>query len=491
MSETDKTLLQLLDDAVAHLEDRHFTFTDEEALASVWENGYDMGPQEDPLARFVLAAEAEKNYRRQWRLQTQTLANNRLLDALLAGAWHGREIEAELRHLSVEDQVHYIFCPHDARFSTLADGTLEPADRERPVALASATQADLDTLAPTLWQYWKEDGVHPLTIRHIAELLGRLGWAGANERNAWTVARAWLLTRPEVVRAGQDYWILATTVPQEPARTRLHVLPMTTTQSQLEEGSASDTKSPALPDAPGDSATTSSHRSRVHTIDEQQIVQRNVPVTSSVSWHQPLRTVHLLEGFLLVPAQARSAYPPRAVGAGDIQVVPGLWFESGDRLWLWLDRQHDRLYGPDLAHQLEWLEAGDILHIIWRPDAITLDKAGHDDEVQREESRLVDLEELKALRGGLGESYRQSLQIILSSAPEGLTFLQVVVALRERQGHIVHHGTIRALLYTGGFIHRQHLWFAAPDTPSPHANSAPLSSKPSNRTNQPIRMVKQ
>ena len=91
-----------------------------------------------------------------------------------------------------------------------------------------------------------------------------------------------------------------------------------------------------------------------------------------------------------------------------------------------------------------------------------LHMVGHDDEVQREEMRLVDPQTLKTLRGGLGESYRQSLQAILLEKTEGLTFLQVVKALRERQGHDIHRGTVRALLYAGGFVQRNSRWFAAP-----------------------------
>jgi len=69
---------------------------------------------------------------------------------------------------------------------------------------------------------------------------------------------------------------------------------------------------------------------------------------------------------------------------------------------------------------------------------------------------------LKALRGGVGESYRQSLQAILAEKADGLTFAQVVHALRERQGHDVPRNTVRAILYAGGFLHHNRLWFAAP-----------------------------
>jgi len=196
-------------------------------------------------------------------------------------------------------------------------------------------------------------------------------------------------------------------------------------------------------------------------LNKNQMIQGSTVIAQSVSWTQPLRTIHLLEGFLPVSSTARGAYPPHVVGAGEKQVLRGLWFDTDEQLWLWLDRTQDRLYGPDLASQLEWREAGDLLRIEWRPDMIVLRSAGHDDDIQREELRLVDPEELKALRGGLGENYRQSLQAILSALPEGLTFVQVVTALRERQGHDVHRGTVRTLLYAGGFIHRDGRWFAA------------------------------
>jgi hypothetical protein len=186
-------------------------------------------------------------------------------------------------------------------------------------------------------------------------------------------------------------------------------------------------------------------------------------MANRVSWMFPLRTIHLPEGFLPVPAAARSAYPPRGVGEGDLEALRGLWYDSDERIWLWLDRGQDRLYGPELAQKLEWLEAGDLLRVQWTPDIVVLRLAGHDDEVQREEERLVDPHTLKALRGGVGESYRQSLQAILSEKADGLTFAQVVHALRERQGHGVPRNTVRAILYAGGFLHQNSRWFAAPE----------------------------
>jgi hypothetical protein len=138
-------------------------------------------------------------------------------------------------------------------------------------------------------------------------------------------------------------------------------------------------------------------------------------------------------------------------------------YDTGDDVWLWLDRDHNRLCGPDLADHLAWCEAGQRLRLEWTPEVIVVRLLDVDPEVQREEARLVDLEALAELRGGLGESYRRSLQIVLSEAPDGLTFADVVEALRARQGHEVHRGTVRALLSSGGFVRRDGRWFVAPD----------------------------
>jgi hypothetical protein len=90
-----------------------------------------------------------------------------------------------------------------------------------------------------------------------------------------------------------------------------------------------------------------------------------------------------------------------------------------------------------------------------------LQSEGTDAEVQREETRLVDLEALSQLRGGLGESYRATIQAILADRTGGLVFPDLVAAVRARQGHEVHRGTIRAILSAGGFVCREGRWHIA------------------------------
>ena len=454
MNELDDELARLLDEAVARLSTYRQTFTDEEALLPIWESGYDISPQSDPQGRFVLAYEADGKHARQWRLSTQALANNRLLDALRSGAWNGRDLDNELACLDAEDHIHYVFCPSDPRFTKHPDGTLEPADSEYNVALPPETEAALDALGPALFEQWCSEGAEPLTVHQVLERLGNLGWSEATARNGWLLVRTWLLGWPEVTRVGQDYWIPSNSIPREPEHTRLQVLPVAGVPSPGEKNAVISPTNEA----------GSTRRETPPTIDNSPIPQSRETMANQVSWTYALRTIHLLEGFIPVPATARSAYPPRGVGEGEREVLRGLWYDDDERLWLWLDRAQDRLYGPDLARKLEWLEAGDLLRIQWMPGVVALRLAGHDDEVQREEARLVDPQALKALRGGLGESYRQSLQAILTEKAEGLPFAQVVQALRERQGHDVPRNTVRAILYAGGFLHRDSRWFAAPQS---------------------------
>lgn len=452
MNTADDELARLFDESVARLATCRRTFTDEEALQSIWEQGYDISPQSDPQGRFALASEAHGRHRRQWRLSTQTLANDRLLDALRSGAWNGRDLDAELARLDIEDQAHYVFCPTDPRFTQHPDGAWEPADREYSVTLPPETQAALDALGPALLKAWHSEGAAPLTLRQLTERLDSLGWTEATARNAWLMVRAWLLNWPEVARVGQDYWVPANSIPKQPKRTRLQVLPMLRELTSGEE--------PAEQVATGESGVV---REAPPAIDSGLLLQQNETLSNRVSWTYPLRMIHILEGFIPVPAKARCAYPPRGAGEGDREALRGLWYDEDERLWLWLDRAQDRLYGPDLARKLEWLEAGDLLNIQWTPEVIVLRVAGLDNAVQCEEERLVDPQALKALRGGLGESYRQSIQAILSAKAGGLTFAQVVHELRARQGHDVPRSTVRAILYAGGFVHRDGRWFAAPE----------------------------
>lgn len=440
---------RLLDAAVGRLGDRRRTFTEEEALRPLWDAGYELTPQDDP--RFALAWEAHGSILRHWRLAHHVLANDRLLDLLTTGTWDGRDLDGQLARLSADDGRHYVFYPHDPRFITTDDGVLDLADREINVQLDPQIASALDQLADALLREWGETGGEPRTVRQVTEALARLGWPDAWGREAWLSVRAWLLQRQDIVRVGRDYWVPADLVPRGPARTRLAVLP--------------------VHDAPDDAGATGAHPALEEPRVEIEERPRSTParrrgrqqqLARRVQWASPLLTIHINEGFVPVPAAAQALYPARAPTEGAQTVLRGLWHETNDRLWVWLDRDNHRLYGPALADNLAWCTTGDILRIIWDADTVVFRIEGHDTEVQREQRRLVDLEALAGLRGGLGESYRRSIQFILAEAPEGLPFAEIVNALRERQQHDVARNTVRAVLYAGGFLQRDSRWFAEP-----------------------------
>ena len=443
----DETSL-MLGEVVRRWSSSRRTFTEREALQPLWDAGYEVPIHAD--TRFVLVHEGDGKRPSHWRLAHQMVANTRLLNELVAGTWDGQRLDEKLAELDAEDQRHYVFYPLDARLILTKQGILEPAEHERNVKLSRAMKASLDALAPQLFACWHEAGAEPWTLRTITDVLGQLAWLHAEMQNAWLSVRAWLLGEPHVTRVGVHYWVLIAQVPRDVRRTRLHVLPLHIPESE-------DTTTPI-----GTSAPTR-HLTLVASGDESEVILRGELTTSQAHWKTTLRTINLLEGFVHVPTVVRSAYPLSVPGEEQKTVLRGMWYEDGSRFWLWMDRNKNYLYGPALADHLMWLEAGTILRVDWTPDSIVFQTLGLDEDVRAEEARLIDVEALAAMRGGQGENYRRSLQAILVAAPEGLSFAEIIIALRERQQHEVHRGTIHALLYSGGFLHKEGRWFAALD----------------------------
>jgi hypothetical protein len=449
---TDETSA-LLDEVVKRWSTARRTFTEKEALQPVWDAGHEIPIQAD--ARFVLVHEGDGKRPSHWRLAGQTVANTRLLNELLAGTWDGRDLDAKLAALDAEDGRHYVFYPLDARFIQNRQGILEPAEHERNVRLTRAMKASLDTLGPQLLAGWMDAGGEPWTVRMVTDRLRECGWPEADRPNAWLYVRAWLLSWTQVQRVGQDYWIPAEQIPPDARHTRLQVHPLRMPEplTTPKEAARMLRTGPSLVKEPAPTREG----------DESQVALRGEVLTERASWTVRLRTANILQGFLHVPAGARGLYPKPSPGEAQKTVLRGMWHEDGTRFWLWLDRANNILYGPDLDKRLMELYAGTILRIEWAPDMIVFQQIGQDEAVQEEEARLIDLEALAAMRGGLGESYRRSIQAILEEAPQGLTFAEIVQEVRRRQQHEVHRGTIHALLHSGGFVQRDRRWFAAPD----------------------------
>ena len=293
----------------------------------------------------------------------------------------------------------------------------------------------------------------------MLKVLLDLGWNELPQARAALYLHSWLILLPEVLRVGKDYWMLIDHLPEEFRHTRLAVL------SQRTDITDSAQTGNGLNNDPGEPTQQALIARSLCRSIEDDIVIGGQPDSMTANWKATLRTIHLQEGFIPIPKKVWSIYPPLVPGEGKTIASRGGWFDDNSFLWLWIDREKNRIYGPDLRQLFdnELLDPGTALQVNWAQASIFLRRVDVNEQIHEEKSRLVDLEELKQLRGGLGESYCRSLQIILTAHPQGLTLAELIAALRERQQHEAHRGGIRALLYSGGFLHKGQHWFASPE----------------------------
>lgn len=469
---------RLLDLTISRLAARRTTFTEEEALSELWDAEYEVSPQMD--TRFVLAMEAQGKRPRHWRLDTHTLANNILLDALQAGEWDGRDVNGFLERLDQELDGHFVYCPVDPRIRQ-RNGRLF-AEKEKVVELTAATRAALNELLPRLLTFLETDGSAPRTSQELALSLRQLGWNGP-EREDFLVVRTWLEERSDFVRVGQNYWLPSTAIPAPPEKVKVAVAPLNN-PSEAESARSVDATHASGPRpyetsvGGGPAFRVRDHDSGAQYSSDGALLQREradlplqetqAPAETDVAqrWVHTLRTANLTHGFIPVPAGQRGAYPPRTSGNERHTALIGIWHDDGASLWLWLDRDRHRLYGPALLEQLSWLDAGQRVAVTWLPGAIDIRLLDVNEQVRSEESRLADRDTLAQIRASVGESYRSSLQAILAAYTEGLTFTEILVAIRTRQRHEVHRGTVRAVLRAGGFEFREGRWHTASDVPT-------------------------
>ncbi|HLZ56278.1 MAG TPA: hypothetical protein VKR06_04955 [Ktedonosporobacter sp.] len=439
-----------LDEAFERLRTTRRTFTDQEALQSAKLEGYDLRLSFDE--RFARAEPMQGNIRPHWRLAEQVLANTRLLHELQEGTWDGRNLDEKLLELEQEDQQSYTFYPHDTRMFLNRQGAWE-ATGERQITLPLGLQEELDTFKERLHASWLALQA-PLTVGQVLAMLEELGWQHEGIASVHRCIRSWLLTTAQFRRVGSDYWIPVELLPAEVQHTRLQVPPVRTSGGATDQPTSIDVDLAALTDE-------EQGRKR----QQEKIIFKGTATKSQAVWTATLLSAQVISGFIPIPKAMRGVYPPVMPGEERITVIKGLWYEDATALWLWLDRTHHRLYGPDLLDKIGWLEAGSKLRIVWDADeGIVFHDAGLDQDVQREQTRLRDLVELKKQRGGVGENYRQAVQALLTGTPEGLTFKEIVHTISQRQNHEVARTTIRSVLGSGGFIHRGERWFAAPDT---------------------------
>lgn len=414
---------------------KRFTFREEDVLADIWQQGEDLRLREDERFRSVpFAVQIHK----QWYLAAHTLANEYLYELLLDDAWDGCDLFKQLESYDKrEAQSYYVFCPQDTRFQLAQDesGIYNLTLREiaPAIILTSEQKAIVDKLAAQLLEQAMLT-VRPYTTTTLIEMLQHLAPDEISLQVVLPQALThWLLHQIEWIRVGIDIWFPAKQMPILPIRHRYAV-----PSPSLSPNDEMNTLPQPIPDQ-----TVSRNMSPE---DEQNIIEEiNQEGQRQIRWHILLKTVHINEGILPVPPQARSLYP-RAPKLADVVALPSLWFEDGNKMTLWLDRKQHRLFGSDLEEQFTFIEAGTRLDIHWNPSGLIFYVTGVDIQVAEEETRLIDMTSLAQLRNQTLESYRASLRLILEASTHPWSFRDLYMQLCERQHHKANSATIRAVL---------------------------------------------
>jgi hypothetical protein len=419
---------------------RRFTFTEPEVLQSYWEQGEDVLLRED--GRFQEAVLSDLPLLRQWQLSMHTLANHLLYDALLNDDWDGADLYQYLQQLDYQqaETTFHVFCLSDKRFSLSQDeeGRYHIAlQREiEKVWLSEELKDLLESVAIHLLAAFPQQSRIPWATSEMIEQIKRLSSPALMQDQLTPVAVAqWLQYREEWIKVGSDIWFPQQLLPTPTQNRRYAVHPAGAEQkvssfsllgfSQRDE---QDITEIANQEVSGDKQ----HK------DSQ-------PMPSGLRWKVTLRTLHLNEGYIPIPPQARTLYPRGKRLEGPC-AFSGIWFVDASGMTIWLDKMRHRLYGPDVTDQLAFLDAGTILEAYWSNAGITLNLVGHDPEVFEEETRLIDLTELAQVRSTVLESYRASLRVLLAATAHGKNFAELHHELCQRQQHTPNRSTIRAIL---------------------------------------------
>jgi SOS-response transcriptional repressor LexA len=416
------------------------TFSEEDALADVWASGEDIRLREDP--RFWEIAGCGH-----FHLSNHRLANRVLAERLWQGVWDGSDLDAELERLDLlEPGTFHVFCGVDPHLQ-LSDGkwTLVARSRRRcPSEVATVLDALFSRLLDEHTAL-----VVPRTTRELLEMAVRLNESLELGEDALDHLEAWLDTKKEWTEIGRGLWLPSTLVPQpgKPKPFRVRAV----------RGTAGES-APGVEDFEVIEVDQEAGTSEVieRLVISEPPVERHAD--ASVTWTHTLRTIHIYYGYLPVPTGARFRYP-RFVGRMGPVAISALLHDTGQRGFLWLDRDHHRFFGDFLRSAIEWEEAGRRLQVRWAPDAVVITHGEIDEDVREEERRLIEPEVLNELRKGLGESYRQSLAQILIKNRGALSFRPLYEGLVKRVGHRPSRGTVRTVLSASPeFVKRGQAW---------------------------------
>jgi hypothetical protein len=247
--------------------------------------------------------------------------------------------------------------------------------------------------------------------------------------------RNWLLTQEAWVRVGVDTWLPKSEIPIIEKRHRYAVLPASP---------AENSHNLSMPEIVDEHFLTQDTIQTIEELTGPGTEEINFPNTS-VRWRMILRTVHINEGSVPIPKQARVLYP-HARKLSNTIALGGIWFADASEMIVWLDREKHQLYGDDLQEQLAFLEAGTVLEVTFTTTSIVFGTRDVDQQVAEEEARLVDLSDLAQRRSAVLESYRKSIKIILEKYNSPLRFQELYEELCNRQQHQPNRTSVRSIL---------------------------------------------
>lgn len=418
---------------------RRFTFSEQEVLQPLWDEGEDIRLRED--SRFQAAVLPQQTEMNQWYLSVGTVANSALYDLLEDERWDGQDLLARLEQLDeARGTSWHIFCLHDQRFLLSEDkqglySLSLQIDKSR-LELTLEQKSVIELVAHQLLSVVAQNNNKPWSTVSIMEELKRLsGEIEALDMCVPAALENWLLTQEAWVRVGVDTWLPKDEIPNIEKRHRYAVFPVST---------AENSRNLSMPEIVDEHFLTQNTIQTVEELIDQKAEEINFPNTR-VRWRVILRTMHINEGNLPIPKQARALYPQARKLTNPIALA-GLWFADASEMTVWLDKEKHQFYGNDLQEQLAFLEAGTVLEVTMTATSIVFETRNVDQQVAEEEARLVDLSDLALRRSAVLESYRASLHTILENYTSPLRFQELYAELCNRQQHQPNSTSIRNIL---------------------------------------------
>jgi hypothetical protein len=417
-----------------------FTFTEEEVLKPLWEEGEDVRLRED--SRFQIVLLPHQSVVHQWRLFMHIVANQALYELLVDEHWDGQDLYSCLQQLDQEasETSLHIFCLHDERFALSEDERglycLSLRDAEGKEELTLEQKNIIERVAPQLLLVASQKGKKPWPTTSIIQELKRLSQSREVLDTCVPAAiENWLLNEEAWVRVGVDMWLPKSEIPRIEKQHRYAVLPVF---------SAENSSNLAIPEVVNEHTLTRD-AFQIQTIEEPSEAKEFQFPNKSIGWKVILRTFHINEGSVPVPTQARKLYPHARKLFSTIALA-GVWFADASEMTVWLDKEKHQLFGLDLQEQLAFLEAGTVLEVTLTATSIVFRTVSLDQNVAEEEVRLVDLSDLAQLRSTTLENYRSSLRAILTRHNMPLLFQELYEELCSRQQHQPNRATIRSIL---------------------------------------------